>query len=144
MQHHILCRYNKVMKANSILIGTFINKHKLLSFLEILKNDFKQDLNRIHIYTIESNNYEYLVTFKVREKEQYLKNIRNSTVMHVKNGCLFSINALNKLIEKECGTCNKEYVLDWDKYHNSLIILTNGNLVIEKLVKIEDKCSIIF
>lgn len=132
------------MKTKSILIGTFIDKHKILSFLEILKNKFKQDLNKIHIYTIETNNYEYLVTFKVYDKELYLKNINNSTVMHVKNGCLFSINALNKLIENECGHLDKDYVLDWDKYHNTLVILTNGNLVVEKLVKIEDKCSIIF
>lgn len=132
------------MKTKSILIGTFINKHKILSFLEVLKNKFKQDLNKIHIYTIETNNYEYLVTFKVYDKELYLKNIHNSTVMHVKNGCLFSINALNKLIENECGYFDKDYVLDWDKYHNTLVILTNGNLVVEKLVKIEDKCSIIF
>ena len=132
------------MKTKSILIGTFIDKHKILSFLEILKNKFKQDLNKIRIYTIATNNYEYLVTFKVYDKELYLKNIHNSTVMHVKNGCLFSINALNKLIENECGHFDKDYVLDWDKYHNTLVILTNGNLVVEKLVKIEDKCSIIF
>ena len=60
--------------------------------------------------------------------------------MHVKNNCLFSINALNKLIEQETGSNNKEYKLDWSLYKDKLIILTNGNLSIESINKIDDKC----
>ena len=61
--------------------------------------------------------------------------------MHVKNGCLFSINALNRLIEKEKGeeVPNNEYLVDWEKYKDKLIILTGGELSISKLSKIEDK-----
>ena len=57
-------------------------------------------MKKVHIYSIDSNKYEYIVTFKTYDKEKYLKNIKKSTVLHLKNGCLFSINALNKLIEK--------------------------------------------
>ena len=61
--------------------------------------------------------------------------------MHVKNGCLFSINALNKLIEKEKedDKPNNEYLIDWDTYKDKLIILTNGELSVSNLTKIEDK-----
>ena len=61
--------------------------------------------------------------------------------MHVKNGCIFSINALNKLIdqEKDNITPNNEYVVDWNKYKDKLIIVTNGELTISNLAKIEDK-----
>jgi hypothetical protein len=62
--------------------------------------------------------------------------------MHVKNGCLFSINALNKLIEKDnegSELPNNEFVVDWDKYKDKLIIITNGELSISNLSKIEDK-----
>lgn len=64
--------------------------------------------------------------------------------MHVKNGCLFSINALNKLISSEKGDNdipNKEVVVDLEKYKNKLIILRNNQLNIKKISKIEDKCS---
>ena len=126
----------------SYIIGTFVKKNKVLSFLEFLKNKFRINYEKIFIYSVESNKYEYIVTFKAYEKEKYLKNIKKSTVLHLKNGCLFSINALNKLIEQENGEMNKEYQLDWEKYKGMIIIQTNGQLVIEKLNKIEDKTSI--
>lgn len=132
------------MKNKNILIGVFTNKNKLLSLLEQLKVNFKIDLNKIRIFTIESKSYEYLITFQALSREPFLKNIENSTVIHAKNGCLFSINALNKLIESESGSINKDYLVDWEKYKDTLLILTNGNLSINKINKVEDKCSIIF
>lgn len=132
------------MKNKNILIGVFANKNKLLSLLEQLKVNFKIDLNKIRIFTIESKSYEYLITFQALSREQFLKNIENSTVIHAKNGCLFSINALNKLIESESGSIDKDYLVDWEKYKDTLLILTNGNLSINKINKVEDKCSVIF
>ena len=130
--------------SKSVLIGTFIKKYKILSFLEFLKCKFNLNLRNIFIYNIEGNDNEYIVSFKATEKEKYLKTIRYSTVLHVKNGSLFSINALNKLIEKEGGSNdNGKYVIDWNTYKNKLIILTNGELTISSLNKIEDK-SILF
>lgn len=128
------------MLNKGVLIGTFVNKKQILQFLEMLKTKFNIFYDRMFVYSIEENNYEYLVTFKAVNKELYLKNIKNSTVMHVKNGCIFSINALNKLIEQETGSNDKSYQLDWDKYKNKLIILTNGNLSIDTINKVDDKC----
>jgi hypothetical protein len=130
------------MSANGIIIGTFVKKNKILSFLETLRNSFKVSLDKVFAYTIDTNKHEYLVTFKTYDKDKFIKNLSNSTVMHVKNGCLFSINALNKLIEKENSDSDKpnnEYIIDWNKYHDKLIILTNGELCVSNLSKIEDK-----
>lgn len=129
------------MSKNGIIIGTFVKKNKILSFLETLKYGFKINLDKVFVYSIDSNKYEYLVTFKTYDKEKFIKNLNNTTVMHVKNGCLFSINALNKLIEKENSDSDKpnnEYVIDWDKYKDKLIIQTNGELSLSNLSKIED------
>lgn len=129
------------MSVNGIIIGTFVKKNKILSFLETLKYKFNVNLDKVFVYLIDTNKYEYLVTFKTYNKEKYIKNLSNATVMHVKNGCLFSINALNKLIEKENSDSdkpNKEYLIDWDKYKDKLIIQTNGELSLSNLSKIED------
>lgn len=129
------------MSVNGIIIGTFVKKNKILSFLETLKHGFKVNLDKVFIYSIDTNKYEYLVTFKTYNKERFIKNLSNATVMHVKNGCLFSINALNKLIEKENSDSDKpnnEYLIDWDKYKDKLIIQTNGELSLSNLSKIED------
>lgn len=129
------------MSVNGIIIGTFVKKNKILSFLETLKHGFKVNLDKVFIYSIDTNKYEYLVTFKTYNKERFIKNLSNATVMHVKNGCLFSINALNKLIEKENSDSDKpnnEYLIDWDKYKDKLIIQTNGELSLSNLSKIDD------
>lgn len=130
------------MIGRGIIIGTFVKKNKILSFIETLKNEFGIRLEKLFIYSIDTNKREYLVTFKTFDKERFIKNLGNATVMHVKNGCLFSINALNKLIEKDnegSDLPNNEFVVDWNKYKDKLIIITNGELSISNLSKIEDK-----
>lgn len=133
------------MSNKGVLIAIFIKKNKILSELESLKNDFNIEYDKINIYSIEDNEEEYLATFKSYTKE-YVSKIPNSSVMHVKNKCIFSINALNRLIDslnKDSNVPNNEYPVNWDNYKNKLIILTNNQLNIKKLTKIEDK-SIFF
>ncbi len=143
MQFHTLyLDETKIMTERGIIIGTFVKKNKILSFIETLKNEFGIRLEKLFIYSIDTNKREYLVTFKTFDKDRFIKNLGNATVMHVKNGCLFSINALNKLIEKDnegSDLPNNEFVVDWDKYKDKLIIITNGELSISNLSKIEDK-----
>ena len=130
------------MTERGIIIGTFVRKNKILSFIETLRNDFNIKLDKVFIYSIDTNLREYLVTFKTFDKEKFIKNLSNATVMHVKNGCLFSINALNKLIERDnegSDKPNNEYIVDWDKYKDKLVIITNGELSISNLAKIDDK-----
>jgi len=129
------------MASNGIIIGSFVKKGKILSFLEMLKTEFKVRLEKVFIYEVDTNKHEYLVTFKAFDKDKFIGKLPNATVMHVKNGCLFSINALNKLILniKDDDTPNDEFVVDWNEYKDKLIIQTNGELSISNLSKIEDR-----
>ena len=125
------------MAERGIIIGTFVKKNKILSFIETLKNDFGIRLEKLFIYSIDTNKREYLITFKTFDKDRFIKNLPNATVLHVKNG-------LNKLIEKEnkgSDLPNNEFVVDWNEYKDKLIIITNGELSISNLTKIEDKSS---
>lgn len=132
------------MSRKGIIIGSFVKKTKILSFLENLKYAFGIDLSKVFVYSIDSNDKEYLVTFKSFNKDKFANKLFNSTIMHVKNNCLFSINAINKLIEQEYNHSgdkeNSEIELNWDLYKNKLIILAGGELKINNLTKIEDKC----
>ena len=133
------------MSKKGVIIGTFVNKNRILSFLEELKNRFFIKIDRVFVYSIGSNDKEYLVTFKTFDKNKFIKYLKGSTIMHVKNNCIFSINALNKLIEQQNFNVEEkpynEIEINWDEYKDKLIILTNGNLNIDNLSKIEDKCS---
>ena len=124
-----------------VLIGTFVNKHKILSFIEKVKNLTKMNTDKIYAFIIEGNNNEYLVTFKSYSNKGLINKLYNSTVLHVKNGCLFSINALNELIKEENGETiqnHKEYLVDWSKFKNKLMIMTSGKLKLYNISKIED------
>lgn len=125
-----------------VLIGTFVKKEKILSFLERLKNDFSLSMSDVCVNEIEGNESEYIVTFRAFDKGPYLSRIEGSSVMHVKNKSIFSINALNMLIEREMGddkVPNRDYKLDWSKYRSKLIMAKGGELYVKSLKKIEDK-----
>ena len=102
-------------------------------------------MDKVFVYEIDSNEKEYLVTFKTFDKNKFIKKIQNSTIMHVKNNCIFSINALNQLIDEKYASSDEipynEIEINWDEYKDCLIILTNGKLNIVKLSKIDDKCA---
>lgn len=124
-----------------VLIGTFVNKHKILSFIEKVKNLTKMNTDKIYVFIIEGNINEYLVTFKSYSNKGLINKLYNSTVLHVKNGCLFSINALNELIKEEKGDTiqnHKDYSIDWSKFKNKLMIMTSGKLRLYNISKIED------
>ena len=128
-----------------VIIGTFVAKNRILSFLEMLKYKFGVRFDKTFVYEINTNSKEYLVTFKTYDKDKFINKLSGSTILHVKNGCLFSINALNRLIEMEHDVTGEkiynEIEIDWDFYKDKLIIITNGNLNINNLSKIDDKCS---
>ena len=129
-----------------VIIGIFARKNKILSLLETLKNHYGVKTDKVFVHSIDTNKLEYLVTFRTYDKDKFIKSLKGSTVMHVKNNCIFSINALNKLIEKEAidkSIPNNEYIVNWDRYKNKLIMVANGELYISNLEKIEDK-SIFF
>ena len=48
-----------------VIIGTFVAKNRILSFLEMIKYKFGIKLDRVFVYSIDTNDKEYLVTFKM-------------------------------------------------------------------------------
>ncbi len=129
------------MSSNGVIVGNFINKRKILSYLEYIRYSLKVNLKKVFVYSISSNSHEYLVTFKINDRCKKNNGANTMSVMHVKNGCIFSINALNNLIEKENTDKikpNNEFIIDWSKYKDKLIIKTNGKLSISDIDRIKD------
>lgn len=124
------------MDKKEVLIGKFTRKKVILSYLEQIHNQYNISYDGLFVYNIEGKANEYLVTFKVPYLSKNIKNdIDGSMVLHYKKGCVFSINALNCLVKET----NNESI-DWEKYANHLILMTDGSLSIKEISKIEDKC----
>ena len=134
------------MFKKSYILAIFVLKNKVLSLIETLINDYKMDSSGIFIYEILGNNSEYLVTYRIYDKTKYVNEIPRSKVMHYKRGCLFSINALNNLINSmyKGNTVleNDKIEVDWEKLKDKMLIMSNGELKINDIRKLDDKTEL--
>jgi hypothetical protein len=126
----------------SIILASFVFPERLETFLNYLQKRFKLDRERIFIYDNIDDPITKIVTYKVFLKDGKkidLKSIFPRTIIiHKKGECLYTINALNRLIEEENGleSCNIEYSkyeLDWEKYQNKLVLTTQEGLIFNEI-----------
>lgn len=125
-------------EAKRSIVGVYVQKSRILSFIETLRYKYKVKYKNIRIYELERNNKEYLVSIKTYDKDRIVAELRCS-VFHIKHGCLFSINGLNKLIEKDCG--NKKDLdcqINWEDYTDKLIVTQADELSVSTIKKVED------
>lgn len=130
------------MFKKEVLLGNFIKKYKILSYLEYIHNEYGVPFNNLFVYEVEGNNFEYIVTFKIdTNKRHYVSEIKGGTILHFKRGCLFSINALNKLIDAIAPDVEdkKDYELNWEEYNNKIILINKDEVSVKNINKIEDK-----
>ena len=126
----------------SIILASFVFPEKLDTFLTYLEKRFRLDRERIFVYDNVDDPLKKIVTYKVFLKDGKkidLKSIFPKTIIiHKKGECLYTINALNRLIEEEndLETGNVEhrnYELDWDKYQNKLVLTTAEGVVFNEI-----------
>jgi len=129
--------------TDKILLGTFTNKEKLKDFYERLEKSYSLKKESTFIFSINDSD-NFMVTFKLNSGESVKKNIksnlRGTIQIHKKGECFYTINALNKLIQKEFnlseGNINyKTYTIDWDKYQNKLLLVKDDILHIQDIKK---------
>lgn len=132
------------MQNSNVLLATFMPKNTTEWFLRFLKNKFNIKKENVYIYEIESNDFEYVITYNFKKDRHinFKHYFENATPVNLKNGCIFSINALNKLIEIDSGLEKgnvdyQTYKIDWKKYKNKLLLLSkNNDLIIHNIKKI--------
>ena len=89
-------------------------------------------------------NGDRLLTYKLQvevDRRIDIKNELPKTIqIHKKGDTIFTINALNKLIEIESGlegnVNHKEYQIDWSKFKNKIILLKGEVLEITNIERI--------
>jgi len=130
---------------NNLLLVTFLNSNTLESFLRFLYKKF--GIKKRSVFAFKSLNDEdkIFATFKVflnEEEKLDLKSVfRNTSLIHKKGSTFYTINALNKLIEKEYnlepGNINyKDFSIQWENYENTFLLIQNDELVIKPVEKL--------
>ncbi len=120
----------KNQKTSIMMI--IVKKENLWKVIQSLKNISK-------FIVLKSNNEQFTDFFFVIY-EGDTNNIIGSpnlkfTIVHKKGRCYYTINALNELIIQKNGILDKQYLIDWEQYQNSILLLNKE----KKLIKVDTK-----
>ena len=127
-----------------VLLASFIFRDRLDWFLTHLENKFNIPKKNVFIYEVEGDD-KLMVTFKFKlnnqEKFNFKKTLPNTKLIHKKGNAIYSINALNKLIEinhpENIGNINyKSVQIDWTEYQGKLLLIRNNELSIVSISRI--------
>lgn len=127
------------MQQKILLLASFIKTDKLEVFLNKIKIKF--NVKKENVFFFKLDNGDYLLTYKLflnmGDKIDIKKELPKTIQIHKKGDTIFTINALNKLIEQESGLLgnvnHKEFKIDWDKFKNKIILLKDDVLEINNI-----------
>ena len=120
-------------------LASFVIEDKVESFVKYLNKRFNLSPEKIFIYTSPEEKDKKILTFRVYLRDGKKINTKTffptTIIVHKKGECFYTINALNKLIDKEVGEDRgninyKEYQIDWDNYQDKMLIVKNSELTI--------------
>ena len=109
------------------LLCTFTSKDGLQKTLQDIRETYVIVYNYIYILQNKSNLDELYVTYNINTEFKPPHPLEDTILIHRKkeSNTLYTINALNQLVREENGgVLDKTFVIDWQKFKNS-IILTN-------------------
>ena len=109
------------------LLCTFTSKDGLQKTLQNIRETYVIVYNYIYILQNKSNLDELYVTYNINTEFKPPHPLEDTILIHRKkeSNTLYTINALNQLVREENGgVLDKTFVIDWQKFRNS-IILTN-------------------
>jgi len=129
----------------TILLASFIFPERLDWFLDYLENKFSIAREKVFVYKNLDDESKLIVTFKFKLNEGKKVNFKalfpSAILIHKKGNAIYTINALNKLIESICegdvgNIDHKSVKVDWDEYQNKLILSNNNELAIFNIEKV--------
>jgi hypothetical protein len=129
----------------TILLASFIFPERLDWFTTYLNGKFNIPKEKIFGYQNLDDEAKLIITFKLtipEGKRLDLKNLfPNAIIIHKKGDALYTINALNKMIETlsngNIGNVdNKSFKINWSDYQNKLILIDNKELAIWNIKRI--------
>lgn len=120
-----------------LLLASFIFPERVDWFLDYLKSEF--NVNKVFCYKNLDDESKVIMTFRITvnpEKPLNFKNLfPNAVIIHKKGNALYTINAINKLIEERypdsIGNIDKKTItIDWSEYQNKFILINQNKLCI--------------
>jgi hypothetical protein len=127
----------------TILLASFIFPERVDWFLNYLKTTF--NVESVFCYKNLDDESKVILTFRLTintEEPLNLKNLfPNAVIIHKNGNALYTINALNLLIQEKYPESvgnidNKQIKIDWSEYQNKFILINNKQLCIFNIKRV--------
>jgi hypothetical protein len=129
----------------TILLASFIFPERVDWFISYLEAKFSITKDKVFCYKNLDDESKVIMTFKFKFEKDKKVNLKdlfpNAVPIHKKGNALYTINALNKLIDLKVGSDignidYKSYKIDWSEYQDRIILLNGQELGIFKIQRI--------
>ena len=106
------------------LLCTFSNSKDFRTVSDEIRKFYEVYSNRVFVFINSQNIKEVYLTYNVLNMKKDAQKFPNTILIHRKKqtNTIYTLNAMNRLIEKEHGCADKTYQVNWKLYENSLII----------------------
>ena len=121
----------------TLLLASFIFPERVDWFLNYLEAKFDIKKDQVFCYKKLDDESKVIMTFRISKEENKPLNLKelfpSAILIHKKGNALYTINALNKIIEdlypESVGNIdNKNIKIDWSEYQDKLILINNKEL----------------
>ena len=124
------------MRNDSVLLCSFIrnNAIDLARGISRIRTTFNLAMPSVFVLEDLEDDSNVILTYNVQKGQglDFNEAIRDTIQVHRKKNTntLYTLNALNEIIVNENGTLDSSYQIDWEEYHNTLVLLRNQELCI--------------
>jgi hypothetical protein len=131
--------------SKTSLLASFIFPERVEWFLSYLEAKFSIGKEKVFCYKDENDESKLILTFKITVPDDKSLNFKDlfpsAVIIHKKGNALYTINALNKLIEEknEESMGNIEYKdikIDWNEYQDKFILIKDKELKILNISRV--------
>lgn len=125
---------NRNYDSDVILLCTIIehSKYYLEKTVDNITRNFEVVGGNIFVLkTKDNDNSKFILTYNVKNQPdlKYKDILKSTFQIHRKKdyNVLYTLNALNMVVVNENGEQNRDYVIDWENYKNSLLLVRNND-----------------
>jgi len=118
------------------LLCRFSDSHLYTNHIDDIKNNVSLFDNRIFVFANQNKLTEIYLTFHTTKDVSNSNRLYNTISIHRKKhtNTLYTLNAMNRLIEDENGgKLDKNFQLNWEYYRNSIILINDPGVRIVPL-----------
>jgi hypothetical protein len=109
---------------NRQLLCTFSSTNDFQNIIKEILSFYEVYNKRVFAFSNAKSPKEIFLTYNVLNMQRESPKYPNTILIHRKKqtNTLYTLNAMNRLIEEENGSLDKTYAVNWKLYENSLII----------------------